>query len=87
MPGGLDIEKLTKPPMVYRGSYFDLVWGGLVLCLGGISPPKPPVATGLIPTLVDKQRAFFRGLLFLAFQKKSEMDAAYAAGELRSSPK
>ena len=24
MPGGLDIEKLIKPPMIYSVSYFDL---------------------------------------------------------------
>jgi len=24
------------------------IWEGLELCLGGLSPPKPPVATGLI---------------------------------------
>jgi len=23
------------------------IWGGFELCFGGISPPKPPVATGL----------------------------------------
>jgi len=36
VPGGLDIEKLIKPPMIYSVSYFDL--GGLVLCLEA----KPP---------------------------------------------
>jgi len=36
---GLDIENFIKSPMVYSVSYFDL--GGLVLCLGGLSPPKP----------------------------------------------
>ena len=24
VPGGFDIEKLTKPPMIYSVSYFDL---------------------------------------------------------------
>jgi len=31
--------------MIYSVSYFNL--GGLVLCLGELSPTKPPVATGL----------------------------------------
>ena len=32
MPGGLDIENLTKSSMIYSVSHFDL--GGLALCLG-----------------------------------------------------
>ena len=36
----------TKTPIVYSVIYFDL--GGLVLCLGRLSPPKPPVTTGLV---------------------------------------
>ena len=46
--GGLDIEKLIKPPIIYGVSYFNLE--GLLLCLGGISPPKLPVETGLTQT-------------------------------------
>ena len=38
-------SNLTKIPLIYSGSYFNLT--GLELCLGKISPPKPPVATGL----------------------------------------
>ena len=41
MPGGLDIEKLIKPPMIYSVSYFDLggfsIWGGAIF---RASPPK-----------------------------------------------
>jgi len=44
--GGIDIENLIKSPMIHTVSYFDL--GGLVVCLGVLSPPKPPVATGLM---------------------------------------
>ena len=43
--GGLDIIKLTKILLIYSVSRLNL--GGLKLCLGRISPPKPPVATGL----------------------------------------
>jgi len=42
--GGLDIIKLTKTPLIYSVSRFNL--GGLELCLGGISPPKPPRGDG-----------------------------------------
>jgi len=28
------------------------VWGDLELCLGGLSPPKPPVTTGLLQAIV-----------------------------------
>jgi len=38
--GGLDIEKLIKPPMIYSVSYFDL--GGLLLCLGVLAHQSPP---------------------------------------------
>ena len=41
---GLDIEKLIKLTMIYSVSYFDL--GGLVRCLGRLSPPKPPRGDG-----------------------------------------
>jgi len=36
---------LTKIPLIYTASYFNL--GGFEFCLGGLSPPKRPVATGL----------------------------------------
>jgi len=44
--GGIDIIKLTKTLLIYSVSRFNL--GGLEVCLGGISPPNPPVATGLV---------------------------------------
>jgi len=43
--GGLNIIKLTKAPLIYNVSRFNLAV--LELCLGGISHRKPPVATGL----------------------------------------
>jgi len=43
--GGLTL-KLRKIPLIYSVS--NSIWGGLELCLGGLSPPKPAVATGLI---------------------------------------
>jgi len=36
---------LTKTPLIYSVSRFNLV--GLGALFGGISPPKPPMATGL----------------------------------------
>jgi len=42
---GLDIVKLTKNAPVYRSSRFNL--RGLAALFGGLSSPKPPVATGL----------------------------------------
>jgi len=36
---------LTKSPLIYSASFFNL--GGLDLCLVGLNPPKSPVATGL----------------------------------------
>jgi len=42
--GGLDIIKLTKAPLIYSVSRFNL--GGLELCLGG-KPTKVSGATGL----------------------------------------
>jgi len=36
--GGFDIENLMKTPLIYV-SYFN--FGGLVLCLGRLNPPKP----------------------------------------------
>jgi len=44
--GGLTFQKLTKTPLIYSVSSFNL--GSLELCLGGLSPPKPPVATWLV---------------------------------------
>jgi len=37
--------KIDKNNTIYSVSYFN--FGALVLCLGGLSPPKPPVATRL----------------------------------------
>jgi len=48
--GGLDIIKLTKIPLIYRVSLS--IWCGLEICLGGLSPPNPPVATGLLCTII-----------------------------------
>jgi len=45
-PGGLDIEKLTKMQLIIV--FHISIWRCLELCLGGLSPPKKPVATGLI---------------------------------------
>jgi len=42
--GGLDIIKLTKTPLIYSVSRFNL--GGLKLCLGVLNSTTP-VATGL----------------------------------------
>jgi len=42
--GGLHIIKLTKTPLIYSVSRFNL--GGLELSLGGLSPPKPPSDDG-----------------------------------------
>jgi len=43
--GGLDIIKLSKIPLIYSVSHFNL--GGLgALFGGGMNPPQPPVATG-----------------------------------------
>ena len=38
--GVLDIIKLTKIPLIYSVSLS--IWGVLEICLGGLSPPKPP---------------------------------------------
>jgi len=37
--GGLTLKKLTKTPLIYSVSYFNL--GGLG-AFGGASPPQPP---------------------------------------------
>jgi len=41
---GLDFIKLTKTPLIYSVSRFNL--GGLGALFGGISPPKPPRGDG-----------------------------------------
>ena len=38
--GGLTLQKLTKYQLIYSVSYLSL--GGLELCLGKLSPQKPP---------------------------------------------
>jgi len=43
--GGLTLQKLTKYQLIYSVSCFSL--GGLGALFGGLSPQKPPVATGL----------------------------------------
>jgi len=43
--GGAWYSNLTKIPLIYIVSYFNL--GGLGALFGGLSPPEPPVATGL----------------------------------------
>ena len=42
-------SNLTKIPLIYSVSYFSL--GGLELCLGGLSPPKPPSGDGTVDTV------------------------------------
>jgi len=42
---GLTFYKLTKTPLIYMVSCFNL--GGLEFCLGELCPPNPPVTTGL----------------------------------------
>jgi len=37
------------------------ILGGLELRLGGLSPPKPPVATGLLNLTYLKKNKLFRG--------------------------
>jgi len=37
---------LSKVALIYNFSYFN--FGELGALLGGISPPKPPVVTGLV---------------------------------------
>jgi len=41
---------LTKIPLVYSVSYFNL--GRLGALFGGLSPPKPPMATGLLQSML-----------------------------------
>jgi len=57
--GSLDIIKLTKTPLIYSVSRFNL--GGLGALLGGLSPPKPPLGDGTVsrsmidtPIMLDK---------------------------------
>jgi len=45
---GLDLLKLDKNSTDLQGFIFQ--FGGMELCLGGLNPPKPPVATGLLVT-------------------------------------
>jgi len=47
--GELDIVNLIKIPVICSVSYLNL--RGFVLCLEGLSPPKPPVGTGLMAIL------------------------------------
>jgi len=47
VPGGLDIEKLIKPPMIYSVSYFN--FGALNALFGELSPPKLPRGDGTDP--------------------------------------
>ena len=42
--GGPDIIKLSKTPLTYSVSRFNL--GGLKFCLGGLIPPNPPRGDG-----------------------------------------
>jgi len=49
--GGIDIIKLTKAPLIYS------------VCLGGLSPPKPLMATGLSVKLYLLWRVFVIHLL------------------------
>jgi len=44
--GGLGIIKFTTIPPIYSASRFSL--GDLELCLGGLSPPKPPRGDGTV---------------------------------------
>jgi len=48
--GGIEIIKLTKTPLIYSVSRFNL--GALGALFGGLSPPKTPGATVLRKTLV-----------------------------------
>jgi len=41
----LDILKIDKSQLIYSVSSFNL--GDLETCFEGLSPPKPPVVTGL----------------------------------------
>jgi len=54
----LDIPKLTKTPLIYSVAYFSL--GFLELCFGALSPPNPPVATGLNIVKYDLALLFTR---------------------------
>ena len=46
--GGLDILKSDKNSTYLQCFVIQFGRGGLELCFGGLSPPKPPVATGLL---------------------------------------
>ena len=60
MQGCLTFQKLTKNLLIYSVSYFNL--GVLGLCFGGLSPPKPPVTTGLNIVQYDLALSFTRDL-------------------------
>jgi len=49
--GGLEIIKLTKTPLIYNVSRFNL--GELWALFAGGSPPKPPVAMGLVSIVTN----------------------------------
>jgi len=55
--GGLGIIKLTKTPLIYSVSRFNL--GGVELCLGEAKPTKAHMGTGL-------QQSHYK---FIAFQQ------------------
>jgi len=44
VPGGLDIDKLIKPPVIHSISYFDL--GEISTWFGGVKPTKAPRGEG-----------------------------------------
>ena len=64
-PGGLDIEKLIKPPMIYSVSYFDL-WG-LSTLFGGDKPTKAPRGDGNVLVSMPAVRLFVVSALTISF--------------------
>ena len=54
--GGLDTQKINKAQLIYSVSCFNL--GVLGASFGGLSPQKPPVATGLNCTTPLQERHF-----------------------------
>jgi len=81
--GGLDIIKLTKILLIYSVSRFNL--GGLKLCLGGLSPPKPPVATGLDSSCTKNKWPKCMGLFMLYWMWTSVFcDVAYDVFEAQT---
>ena len=70
--GGLDITKLTKSPLIYSVSRFNL--GGLELCLVELGPPKPPpVATGLLVTRPGVQNFLWMLVARSNFQQRTHI--------------